>query len=49
LRKGHIPGAINIEFKNMMDAKGKMKPAAELQKIFSSAGITKDKPVILVL
>jgi thiosulfate/3-mercaptopyruvate sulfurtransferase len=47
LRKGHIPGAINIEFKNIMDAKGKIKPAAELQKIFSAAGVTKDKPVIL--
>jgi thiosulfate/3-mercaptopyruvate sulfurtransferase len=47
LRKGHIPGAINIEFKNMMDAKGKMKSAAELQKIFDAAGVTKNKEVIL--
>jgi thiosulfate/3-mercaptopyruvate sulfurtransferase len=47
LRKGHIPGAINIEFKNMMDAKGKMKSAAELQKIFAAAGVTKGKEVIL--
>ncbi|MCK5366956.1 MAG: sulfurtransferase, partial [Cyclobacteriaceae bacterium] len=47
LRKGHIPGAVNIEFKNMMDAKGKMKSAAELQKIFDAAGVTKDKQVIL--
>ena len=47
LRKGHIPGAINIEFKNMMDAKGKMKSADELQKIFTAAGVSKDKQVIL--
>ena len=47
LRKGHIPGVINIEFKNMMDAKGKMKSAAEFQKIFDAAGVTKNKAVIL--
>ncbi len=47
LKKGHIPGAINIEFKNMMDAKGKIKPVADLQKIFESAGFTKGKEVIL--
>lgn len=47
LRKGHIPGAVNIEFKNMLDAKGKIKPAAELQKIFDAAGVKKDKQVIL--
>lgn len=47
LRKGHIPGAVNIEFKNMMDAKGKMKSADELQKIFTSAGVSKDKQIIL--
>lgn len=47
LRKGHIPGAVNLEFKNMMDANGKIKSAAELQKIFDAAGVKKDKQVIL--
>ncbi len=47
LRKGHIPGAIDIEYKNMLDAKGKLKSSAELQKIFDAAGVTKDKEVIL--
>ncbi|MCG8310696.1 MAG: sulfurtransferase [Cytophagales bacterium] len=47
LRKGHIPGAINIEFKNMMDAKGKMKSAEALKKIFAAAGVTKDNKVII--
>ncbi len=46
-RKGHIPGAVNIEYKQMMDAKGMIKPAAELQKIFDAAGVTKNKEVIL--
>lgn len=47
LKKGHIPGAVNIEYIKMMDAKGKIKPAAELQKIFDAAGVTKGKEVIL--
>lgn len=47
LRKGHIPGAVNVEFKNMLDAKGKLKSVAELQKIFDAAGISKDKEIIL--
>lgn len=47
LRKGHIPTAINIEFKNMLDAKGKLKSVNELQKIFDAAGVTKGKSVIL--
>lgn len=47
LKKGHIPGAINLEFTNMMDAKGKLKSNDALQKIFNDAGITKDKKVIL--
>lgn len=47
LRKGHIPGSINLEYTNMMNAQGKLKSNEELQKIFSDAGITKDKKVIL--
>lgn len=46
-QKGHIPGAVNIEYKQMMDAKGMVKPAVDLQKIFTGAGVTKDKEVIL--
>jgi len=30
-----------------MDAKGKMKSADELQKIFAAAGVSKDKQVII--
>ena len=47
LRKGHIPGSVNVEFKNVMDAQGKMKSADALNKMFTSAGITKDKEVIV--
>lgn len=47
LRKGHIPGSVNLEYTNMMDAQGKLKSNDALQKIFSDAGITKDKKVII--
>jgi thiosulfate/3-mercaptopyruvate sulfurtransferase len=45
--KGHLPSALNIEYKELLDAKGMFKPKAELEKIYSSKGITKDKTVIL--
>lgn len=47
LKKGHIPGAKNLEFTNMLDAKGKLKPAADLQKLFNSIGASKDKEIII--
>ncbi len=45
--KGHIKGAINIEYKQLLNADGTMKPAAELEKLYSAKGVTKDKEVIL--
>ncbi len=47
LPKGHIPSAINLEFKNVMNSKAKLKSKEELQALFTAAGITKDKEVIL--
>lgn len=47
LREGHIPGAINIEFKEVLDAKGKLKSPEALKTLFESKGVTKDKTVIL--
>ncbi len=47
LRKGHIPGSINLEYTNVMNAKSQLKSNAELQELFNAAGITKDKQVII--
>ena len=47
LPKGHIPSAINLEFKDVMTAKSMLKSKEELQALFTAAGITKDKEVIL--
>lgn len=46
LRKGHIPGAVNINYETVMDAKGMLKSAAELKTLFESKGVTPDKTVI---
>lgn len=45
--KGHLPGAINIEYKQLLNADGTIKSKADLQKVYSSEGVSKDKEVIL--
>ena len=50
VRDGHIPGAINITWKTLMDEKNphKLKPPAEIRKIiYETAGITKDDDIIV--
>ncbi len=48
LRKGHIPGAVNLEFKKVMDGKtAKIKSCNELKRIFFEKGIIPDKEIIL--
>jgi len=47
-RGGHIPGAVNIDWMEVMDQGRNMrlKPAAELRQMLESRGITPDKTVI---
>jgi thiosulfate/3-mercaptopyruvate sulfurtransferase len=45
--KGHIPGAVNIEWKKLIKENGALKSKEELQKIFKAAGVTPDKTVVL--
>jgi thiosulfate/3-mercaptopyruvate sulfurtransferase len=47
LRKGHIPGAVNVNYETLIDSKGMLKPNAELKSIFESAGVTPEKTAIL--
>ncbi len=46
-RKGHIPGAVLFNFKNVLNEDGTIKDRAELEKAFSDAGITSDKKTII--
>ncbi len=47
IRLGHIPSAVNINYVNMLNAKGELKSNDELAKIFAHAGATKDKTIIV--
>ena len=46
LRSGHMPGARNVAFDGLLDADGRMKPAATLAAIFQGAGIDLDQPIV---
>ena len=47
IKKGHIPGAVNLEFSNVLTDAATLKGLEELKKIFTAKGITPDKEVIL--
>ena len=44
---GHIPGAINLSFKDMQDANHAFKTKAELEKVMAAYGVTADSPIIV--
>lgn len=46
LRAGHIPGAHNIPFGQVLDADGTLKSKAELNTLFEAAGVDPHKPVV---
>ncbi|SMY08392.1 3-mercaptopyruvate sulfurtransferase [Flavimaricola marinus] len=46
LRAGHIPGARNVFYRDLLQADGTMKPVAELRPIFEAAGVDLTKPAI---
>ncbi|MFO1107478.1 MAG: 3-mercaptopyruvate sulfurtransferase [Amaricoccus sp.] len=46
LRSGHIPGALNVHFRTLLEPDGTLKPPAELARVFESAGVDLGRPVI---
>ena len=46
-RKGHIPGAVNVNHESVMDGKGLLKPNDALKAMFEGKGITTDKTAIV--
>jgi thiosulfate/3-mercaptopyruvate sulfurtransferase len=46
LRAGHIPGAINVPYKQVLNADGTFKSVDELKEIFLNAGVDPHKPVV---
>ena len=47
LRPGHIPSAKNMEYTSVLNTDGTLKDNAELKSLFTKAGVTPDKEVIL--
>ncbi|GAC1337003.1 MAG: thiosulfate sulfurtransferase [Myxococcales bacterium] len=43
---GHIPGAVNVDWRANLEADGRLKPPAALAAIYQGAGATPDKEVI---
>jgi thiosulfate/3-mercaptopyruvate sulfurtransferase len=46
LRAGHIPGALNVHYKALLNEDGTMQDTAALRAAFEQAGVDLDKPVI---
>ncbi len=46
LRSGHIPGAKNVPYSDLLEGDHTMKSTAELQSIFEAAGVDLTKPII---
>jgi thiosulfate/3-mercaptopyruvate sulfurtransferase len=45
-RGGHIPGAVNVEWKRVLNSDGTFKSAGDLLQIYQEAGVTRDKELI---
>jgi thiosulfate/3-mercaptopyruvate sulfurtransferase len=43
---GHIPGAVNIDYRENFTAEGVLKSAVDLKTLYESKGVTKEKEVI---
>ena len=46
LSGGHIPGSLSLAMPTLLTPDNKFKSAAEIQALFESAGITRDKPIV---
>lgn len=46
LRKGHIPGALNVPYAELIGADGRMKSEDEIRAVFAAAGVDLSKPII---
>lgn len=45
-RGGHVPGAVNLEWTNFVDDKGKFLSVAEIRKVFEKAAVDLSGPVV---
>ena len=46
-RKGHIPGSVRLDYVEVLSEDGTLKSKDDLAKVFSKAGVTPDKDVVI--
>jgi thiosulfate/3-mercaptopyruvate sulfurtransferase len=46
VRRGHIPGSVNVPYTELIRADGTLKPADELQALFRSRSVNLAKPIV---
>jgi thiosulfate/3-mercaptopyruvate sulfurtransferase len=46
VRAGHMPGALNLPFSNLLNTDGTLKRGAALEEAFRAAGVDLERPVI---
>jgi thiosulfate/3-mercaptopyruvate sulfurtransferase len=46
LRRGHMPGAINVPYTDLFNADGLMKSDVDLKALFAKAGVDMAKPIV---
>jgi thiosulfate/3-mercaptopyruvate sulfurtransferase len=46
LRSGHMPGALNLPYTDLLAADGTMRPAEELRALFEKSGVDLKQPVV---
>lgn len=46
LRRGRIPGSINVPHTELLTEDGRLKSAADLQKLFAGAGVSLTRPIV---
>jgi thiosulfate/3-mercaptopyruvate sulfurtransferase len=47
LRQGHIPGAVHINYTELMASNGELKSAEELKALYTAKGVTPDKTAVI--
>jgi len=46
LRSGHIPGSLNVPWREVVASDGKLKPQQDIKRVFTDAGVDFSRPII---
>ena len=46
VRPGHIPGAVNVYYADVLTAEGTLRPAEELRKLFAERDVDLERPIV---